>query len=709
MISCYERSLFEQQTPYLQWLKERKSKKTITCDKCDNKKGKQSRKLPFFSCEEKLDDVVQMSATELQALDFILFYGEKGVLEQESESFFAEYFAMHEDVVIAYADEDYLGTLQEFYGEKVVETELAKEYRFDDTGYYRGNPWFKPEFSPDTLRSFFYFGNVFAVRGATLADFLSRGKQYSIYEMVLELVKQTKYAGHISEVLFTNEVKMQDLACFIDKTRTNKTKNEMHTSSVNATEGIHELCKQKNINSLISITIPSKDNSKILKRCLSTLVEVTDYPYYELILVDNGSSEQELACIREMISEIQEDYDLKWADDEEPNKPLHVQHIYQKAEFNFSAMCNLGARAAKGEYLLFLNDDMEIIDSSWLRMLLEQAALSHVGAVGAKLYYPKPEQEKGLPYRIQHVGITNMGIGPAHKLAGMEDKGNLYHGHNCATYNMLAVTAACLMIRKERFWEVGGFDEALAVAYNDVELCFKLYEKGYYNVQRNDVVLLHHESLSRGQDITPEKAARLEHEKRLLYKKHPLLKEKDPFYSEHLVQWKKDIAYSCNYLYLYDKIVEPKLLDSALSKKLPEEHQNKVIRKLTGENLFMFEIDMAEVSETDGTLQIEGWFVMRERDNAGLQRNLLLKNADTHEIYEVTVYSKLRYDVEALFRTENKKAGRGTVNTALSGIQCIVDKNKLAAGSYQIGIMIENDKSWMTKKICWKKDCMFTV
>ena len=147
---------------------------------------------------------------------------------------------------------------------------------------------------------------------------------------------------------------------------------------------------------------------------------------------------------------------------------LAIQYIYQESEFNFSAMCNLGAKAAKGEYLLFLNDDMEVIEPNWMKRMLGQAACTHTGAVGAKLYYPGEREQAA--YRIQHAGITNMGIGPAHKLAGMEDTGNLYHGRNLLTYNMLAVTAACLMVKKELFLKAGGFDEEFAVAYNDVEI-----------------------------------------------------------------------------------------------------------------------------------------------------------------------------------------------------------------------------------------------
>lgn len=705
MISSYEISLFEQQTPYLQWMKERKRAQSIDYEAI---KGKQVKKLPFFSCEQSLEEVVKESAGELRETDFVLFYSAKGYLELEAEYYFAEYFINHENVAIAYADEDYLGGLQEFYGDKVQESELAVSYRFRDTSYYRGEPWFKPDYSPDTLRSFFYFGNVFAIRGAVLGEELEKNCQQSIYKMVLSLVEKTGYAGHIAEILFTNEVKMKEETFERPKNKEKGIGNEKYDSNATTKEKNMVLCKQNNDNSLISIIVPSKDNSDILKRCLSTLVEFTDYPYYEIIIVDNGSTKQELMCIKELIAQIQEDYDLKWADAEEPKSPLSIQHIYQKAEFNFSKMCNLGARAANGQLLLFLNDDMEMIDSSWLRRMKAQAQMPHVGAVGAKLYYPKAIEKE--PYRIQHVGITNMGTGPAHKLAGMKDEGNLYHGHNLENYNMLAVTAACLMVRKECFWEIGGFEEALAIAYNDVELCFKLYEKGYYNVQRNDVVLLHHESLSRGQDTSPERKARLEREKELLYKKHPLLKAKDPFYSEHLVQWKKDVAYSCNYLYPYDKICRPRLLNAAEIRKLPKEHQNKYIRKLTGENLCMFEIDSAEVSEADGTVLIQGWYVMRKRDNSVLERALLLRNTESHEIYELGIEPKLRYDVEDLFQEGAGKTGHGTINTALSGIQCIIDRNVLVSGRYQIGILTTTKKQpRMAGKICWKKDCIVNV
>ena len=718
MISCYERSLFEQQTPYLQWLKERANLRKSKVSE-EYIKGKQIVKLPFFSCAESVADCLKRAGISPEEEEILLFYGANGFLDESAEGFFAEYFVHNKETVIAYADEDYLGSLQEIYGDKVVESELAIEYKYKDTGLYRGFPWFKPDYSPDTLRSFFYFGNIFAVRAVSLAKLLKEWSQIgggtqelSIYKMVIALTNQSKYAGHISEVLYTNEVKMQENEAKSSKNGCYDFENEIQVARDYTKEEKQMLCKHNSKNSLISIIIPSKDNHKMLKICLSTLIERTDYPHYEIILVDNGSSEQEQLCIRNDISELEEDYDLKWADDDNPMPTLSVQYIYQKADFNFSAMCNLGARAARGEYLLFLNDDMEIMQPSWIRRMLEQAAFEHAGAVGAKLYYPKEKKDTQAPYRLQHVGITNMGIGPAHKLAGMEDQGDLYHGHNYLTYNMLAVTAACLMVKKERFFQVGGFEEELAVAYNDVELCLKLYESGYYNVQRNDVILLHHESISRGHDTSPEKAARLEREKRLLYEKHPHFVARDPFYSEHLVQWKKDVAYSCNYLYPYDKTLKPELLDRENAAKLPREHRNKYVRKLTGENLSMFEIDRAEVIEDfekDGNLVIQGWFAMRQRDNAEIERRLLLKNTENNDVYQLAIYPQLRYDVEALFQSDAEQGKHATRNVALSGIQVIVKKNALTTGKYIVGMLTDEKKRFCTRKICWKQDCVIEI
>ena len=137
---------------------------------------------------------------------------------------------------------------------------------------------------------------------------------------------------------------------------------------------------------------------------------------------------------------------------------------------------------------------MEIIQSDWLIRLVLKAVLPRAGAVGAKLLYPDSAT-------IQHAGITNLRVGPAHKLQFLSDDEEHYYGRNRGVHNMIGATGACLMMRKKVFEEAGGFFEGLAVAFNDVDLCYTIYENGYYNIERNDVVLYHHESLSRGKEI----------------------------------------------------------------------------------------------------------------------------------------------------------------------------------------------------------------
>ena len=155
--------------------------------------------------------------------------------------------------------------------------------------------------------------------------------------------------------------------------------------------------------------------------------------------------------------------------------------------------------------------------------MLQFAKLPYVGAVGAKLYYPDST-------KLQHCGITNLPIGPVHKLQTFEDHQEYYDHRNQYNYNCIAVTAACLLISKDKFLEVNKFDEELKIAYNDVDLGFKLYEQGYHNVVVNEAFAYHHESLSRGDDERREKQARLQCERNLLYQKHKHLLGYDPYY-----------------------------------------------------------------------------------------------------------------------------------------------------------------------------------
>lgn len=674
----YKQEYFAQKTPYLQWLKQQEAElcRRYAGQGGGHKRdsGKQIHTLPFSSCMDSVQGFCDSHARGI-----CLFVKEGGSLSEYAYDVVGEIFSEQPDTLLFYADEDYRGSLEKLYD--------IREGFFDD-GEYVGAPWFKPDFSPDTLASFFYVGSVFAVKGKTIqAMLLKYGRGISIYELVYRIFMDALAQGrgvsivHVPKVLYTNNT--------LDESRRLDSLKRIRELYAEEASVINEDLQ----NDKVSIVIPSKDNAEVLGKCLETLIKYTSYPNYEIIIVDNGSNPGQKLQITDEIKTLQDEYG-----------GIEIKYIYNKMTFNFSAMCNMGAEAAEGGYLLFLNDDIEVTDTEngteWLGCMMDYAVKKHVGAVGAKLYYPAGKTNNGC-YKIQHAGITNMGIGPAHKLGGLADEGCMYHGHNTMNYDMLAVTAACMLVRRGVFEKAGGFDEGFAVAYNDVELCFRLYKAGYYNVQVNDAVLIHHESLSRGQDTSPEKMARLECEKQRLYDRYPCLKAKDPFYSPNLVQWKRDVQYNTGYLYGADRPAEPVLLENnsengerkhAVFKKhdfrnmlkIKSGFASKVYDRLTGYYGMMLNID--SVTYDISNITIQGWFVVRNTDNADIPKKLWLinetRNTGFRTVYELDIMPKLREDAAALFDGDGR-----TKNTALSGIQVIFQKKDIKPGNYCIGVV----------------------
>ncbi len=675
----YQEELFAQKTPYLQWLRQQKTQNTIAV-------GKQMNRLPFSSCMDSLKSFGKICAEQVY-----LFERENGKLSKNAEQRIAECFLDSKEVdraVLVYADEDYVGSLQELYDIKEGDFNavITTPYQYNmntDHVYYRGWPWFKPDFSPDTLASFFYVGSVFAIRGDVILETVSKYQDVTnLYELVFWIFQDAlnrrqigKNCGivHIPEILYTNH-------------------NPIEVQRMEISEKIQNLYKVEYTSYKVSIVILSKDHAQLLKKCLKTLTRYTEYKNYEIIVVDNGSNPEQKQCILDTINA-----------HNKVDKEHQIYYLYQRQEFNFSNLCNLGAQHATGEYLLFMNDDVEILDTSegrkWLDRMMVYAVKSHVGAVGAKLYYPT-HLEDDTHYRIQHVGITNMGIGPAHKLNNIKDKGCIYHGRNVQNYNMLAVTAACMLIQKGVFEAVGGFDVLFPVAYNDVELCFRLYQQGYFSVQVNEAVLIHHESFSRGYDDSSEKQKRLQKEKEHLYEKYPFFRAVDPFYSSHLVQWKKDGEYNVNYLYACEKMAEPVLLSNQIMHLIWKERfreklykvcstAGKIYDKMIGRHLLMYSID--NIEQQDMMVVVTGWCVQRKHDNAGLSRQIVLIQ-DTEEtksrtIYAFALYPNLREDVAELFLQDSSE--QKTTNVALSGIYLQFNKQKLMPGTYRIGILIQ--------------------
>ena len=398
---------------------------------------------------------------------------------------------------------------------------------------YRKDPFFKPDWSPDTFMELNYT-NHFSVYRKKLLDEVGGMREglegAQDYDLVLRIMEKTDRIGHISKVLYhwresknSTASNINAKSYILNSTKSAKEDAFKRRGLTGTLELVNDIMQYNVIYDVIgnpkaSIIILSKDNYEMFFQCVDSIKKFTQYSNYEVILVDNGSEE----INREKYNRYCE--------------KNNIIYVYEKQEFNFSKMCNLGARNAHGDFFLFLNDDIEVCQEDWLDRLIGQAQLEHVGAVGAKLLYPGTN-------KIQHVGILNLETGPCHALYRMKDNISLYFGRNTLTYNYCAVTGACLMVSRDKFYQIGGFDETLSVAYNDVELCFSLLERNYYNVIRNDVALYHHESMSRGYDNeNDEKRQRQKGEMEYLYVKHNGYKNYDPCYNCNLIQTRVDFS-----------------------------------------------------------------------------------------------------------------------------------------------------------------------
>ncbi len=263
---------------------------------------------------------------------------------------------------------------------------------------------------------------------------------------------------------------------------------------------------------LVSLLIPTRDGYDILQPCVDAILERTGYAHFELLILDNQSRCPRTLAYLEAVS----------ARDE------RVRVLRWDQPFNYSAINNFGARHARGQVLGLVNNDVEPIGGEWLEEMVRQAMRPEIGCVGAKLYYPNET--------IQHAGVV-LGIGGvaghAHRFFRREESG--YMGRLRRVQNFSAVTAACLLLRRPVFEQVGGLNEPdLAVAYNDVDLCLRVGEAGYRNLWTPYAELYHHESISRGADDTPKKQARARRETSYMRRKWGDALDNDPAYNANL-------------------------------------------------------------------------------------------------------------------------------------------------------------------------------
>lgn len=566
-----------------------------------------------------------------------------------------------------------------FKKQEQVELLYGDEDELNHNETVRMNPWFKPDYSPDTLLSYFYFGKLVAVRNNTLktaVDSLCQKQTESDVEVInnrvsAEIGKKTDNSLKTNRILYSVVL---EICSKFNRERIFHLKQVIYSSHSIRYWGFEEeyqdirnyynnLRERENMDG-VSIVIPSKDNPEVLGRCLRSIARWTKDISYEVIVVDNGSNNEN----KEALKNLQQEYDFSY--------------VYQSMDFNFSKMCNIGAQQAKYGLLMFLNDDCEVRGSKWLSHMASLATVKTTGAVGAKLYYPESK-------RIQHCGIYNIQVGPVHKLQFKEDIRPYYDRRNLDVRNVLAVTAACLMVRKSIFDKINGFDENLRVAFNDVDFCYKLYKAGYNNVIDNEIHLWHHESLSRGSDESPEKLNRLMQEKQKLYKKHHILWDEDPYYHPGLTMDILDTGYSFDYEYPHHKhlAVEHPLHMQELPKGIRMDECVAVMVEYAGDLKGWFlEEDLVEkiqdMMNCTKAAYLQGNAVVLGSDNACFEKKIILRHEESGQFYQISPEWYYRPDVFHNLQDQ--------VNVALSGFACLVNMKEMPGGRYEVGILAKD-------------------
>jgi GT2 family glycosyltransferase len=336
----------------------------------------------------------------------------------------------------------------------------------------RRDPFFKPDWSPDLILSMNYVGRSFAVQ-KRLLDAVGGVRLECAdhaYDLLLRAGEHAHAIVHIPQVLFhQNEVETSSEEWHVieEALRRRGLRGKVETSE----RGGHCVRYEIRGDPKISIIIPTRDKCHLLRKCIESITKGTDYANYEIIVLDNDS--------RDPVT-------LKYF--REVSQTARIFHC--PGPFNFSAINNRGATEAHGDFLLFLNNDTEVLRPDWIRALIEQAQRPEIGAVGAKLLFRDG--------RIQHAGVV-LGVHgvAAHAFRLMRDEGDNRTSLAKVIRNCSAVTGACMMIRRSLFEQIGRFDEGFPVDFNDVDLCLRLRERGYLIVYTPLALLRHHESATR--------------------------------------------------------------------------------------------------------------------------------------------------------------------------------------------------------------------
>lgn len=482
------------------------------------------------------DPNVKKILTEYQQLDErirVVFREQNGHISEATNSA----LAIATGEFVALLDNDDELAINAFY--EVVKVlnenpELDLIYSDEDKIDMDGNrsePAFKPDWSPDLLLGTNYISHLGVYRRSILEDIGGFRKGYEgsqDYDLVLRFTEKTtkERIKHIPKVLYywrmlpTSTAVDQGSKGYAFEAGLRAVQDALVRRGINghathgAANGLYDVYYDIESEKLVSIIIPTKNGYKDVQRCVSSIIEKTTYQNYEIIMADNGSTDPKM---HELYAEFEQQL---------PGR-FFVESI--DIPFNFSTINNRAAKKAHGEYLLFLNNDTEVITENWLTLMVSFAQQERIGCVGAKLLYPNNT--------VQHAGVI-LGLGgvAGHGHYGYPHGDLGYFGRLAINVNYSAVTAACLLMKKADFDAVGGFEEAFTVAFNDVDLCLKVQALGRDNVWLHEAELYHFESQTRGYDDKGKKKKRFEQEKVMMEEKWGPLIENDPFYNPNLTR-----------------------------------------------------------------------------------------------------------------------------------------------------------------------------
>lgn len=412
-----------------------------------------------------------------------------------------------------------------------------------DENYERFEPYFKPDFSPYTLECNNYITHFVVVKRELLNEVGMLNSKFNgaqDFDFVLRATEKAKNIAHISKILYHWRVHKSSTASVADSKpyayeagikviqehlkRTNKRADVEYGHEV---PGIYKIKYKVKGNPKVSILIPNKDNVDILKNCIESILKLTTYDNYEIVIIENSSEKEETFKYYTKISRNEKIRVLDYSKTLKKNEP---------EEFNYSKLINYGVKKVNGDFILQLNNDTKILTPDWLEQFIGYTQNKEIGIVGAKLYY----EDKSLQHAGIIIGISGIA---GNALVNLPYGKHAYFGREAATRNVSAVTGACLFSRKEIYKEVGYMDEEnFKVAFNDVDFCLKVLQKGYQIVYNPYIELIHYESKTRGYEYSKKQQERFENESnsfKEIWK--DFIQKGDPYYNKNFT------LKTCNY------------------------------------------------------------------------------------------------------------------------------------------------------------------